>query len=92
MPLSALATWVLVLVVLALLVCVVLLIVGIIFKSKSLMLTGGIPLGLLTAGFFAFVGWGAHLERQSKNPAAVFEKEFGFPPPAEVKGPSIAQS
>ena len=82
---SAFTTWVLALVVFGLLVCVVLLIVGIIFKSKGLILTGGIPLGILTAGFLGFVGWGAHLQRQSKNPAAVFEKEFGFPPPAEVK-------
>jgi hypothetical protein len=81
----AFGTWVLALVVLWLLVCLVLLIVGIIFKSKGLMLTGGIPLGLLAAGFFGFVGWSAHLQRQSKNPAAVFEKEFGFPPPTEVK-------
>jgi len=84
-PLSAFATWVLALIVVSLLVCLVLLIVGIIFKSKGLLLTGGIPLGLLAAAFFAFVGWGAHLQRQSKNPFAVFEKEFGFPPPPEVK-------
>ena len=85
MPLSAFATWVLALIVVSLLVCLVLLIVGMIFKSKGLMLTGGIPLGLLAAAFFALIGWGAHLQRQSKNPFAVFEKEFGFPPPPEVK-------
>ena len=50
MPLSAFATWVLALIVVSLLVCLVLLIVGMIFKSKGLMLTGGIPLGLLAAG------------------------------------------
>ncbi len=84
-PLSAVSTWILAVAASFALVCMVLLVVGIIFKSRPLMISGGVPLGIATAGFFAFIGWGAHLKRQSADPRAVFEKEFGFPPPAEVK-------
>ena len=85
MSLSAMNTWVLAVVVLGFLACAVLLIVGTIFKSKGLLVVGGIPMGLAAVGFFGFIAWGAHAQRQSRNPSAVFEKEFGFPPPAEVK-------